>query len=454
MHRIASLVAAFGVLTLAGWALPASAQHKSQPTHADHVPEHEHELGVPEDESFEEHFKRVWNRGKLTGDWMGFRKDAKDHGLDVQFTISQFYQGVVSGGTTTNSEYGAKMDLRITIDANKMLGTWKGLYASVHVETQWGNGITTDAGAFTTPNAVMLYPTVDSKRTEVTGYLLEQYFGKKLAVFAGKLHALDLWTAFYPKDLGYGLDGFWNLNSMATGFPFLRYINLAMWGGGAWTLTDDGQIQAALLAFDVSSAATTNDITDAFGDGVAGLAIYKFFYDIFDLPGSFLLVAGGSTAKYGSLDPHDFGVVPGEGLTNDEKRGTGTGGFYLRQVLWQAEGDKDRSVWFLGGASVSSGNPSFAKWNVFGTLNSVGVLASRPDDRMGVSFWYTGLANNFKDLTSAVGEGTRDNYGFEIFYNIQINPWLHLTPDLQIVRSDTKRTNTAIIPGARLVINF
>ena len=92
---------------------------------------------------------------------------------------------------------------------------------------------------------------------------------------------------------------------------------------------------------------------------------------------------------------------------------------------------------------------SSAKWNVFATLNSVGLLSSRPHDRMGVAGWYTEPAGTFKDLTRG-----RNTWGFEVFYNIQINPWLHLTPDLQIVRSENKGENTAIIPGGRLVIDF
>jgi porin len=404
-------------------------------------------------ESTGEYIQEVWGRDKLTGDWGGLRTEAKDHGLDVEFTLSQFYQGVASGGVDKNSEYGGKLDLRLTIDANKLLGTWKGLYATLHVETQFGEGISEDTGAFVLENAPMLYPTPGSKRTEVTGYLLEQYLSKDFAIFAGKLHTFDLWTAFYPKDVGYGLDGFWNVNALASALPWLRFVNLAMWGGGGWTIKN-GQIQAGLIVFDVSSAATTNDITDAFGDGVAGLAFYKLFYDVSEMPGSLLLVAGGTTAKYKSLDPHDWGFVPGQGLSDEDKRGTGGGAIYLRQVFWQDESDKDRNVWLYSGATLSSGNPSFAKWNVFATLNSVGPLAFRPKDRMGVAWWYNGLTNNFKDLTRDVGVPTRDTWGVEFFYNIQVNPWLHLTADLQIVRNQNKGDNTAIIPGARMVLDF
>jgi carbohydrate-selective porin OprB len=70
-----------------------------------------------------------------------------------------------------------------------------------------------------------------------------------------------------------------------------------------------------------------------------------------------------------------------------------------------------------------------------------------------VSFWYNWLSDNFKDLVSPVAD-LRDTYGFELYYNIAINKWLHLTPDLQIVQNERERDDIAIIPGVRLVIDF
>jgi hypothetical protein len=38
----------------------------------------------------------------------------------------------------------------------------------------------------------------------------------------------------------------------------------------------------------------------------------------------------------------------------------------------------------------------------------------------------------------------------ERYHNFEINPWLHLTSDLQLVQND----NFAVIPGIRLVVDF
>jgi carbohydrate-selective porin OprB len=86
-------------------------------------------------------------------------------------------------------------------------------------------------------------------------------------------------------------------------------------------------------------------------------------------------------------------------------------------------------------------------------------MASRPHDRMGVSFWYNWLSNNYKQLVhpgaaGAVGVNLRDLYGFEIYYNIAINKWLHVTPDLQVIKNEFNGDDFAIIPGIRGVIDF
>jgi carbohydrate-selective porin OprB len=48
----------------------------------------------------------------------------------------------------------------------------------------------------------------------------------------------------------------------------------------------------------------------------------------------------------------------------------------------------------------------------------------------------------------------RDRWGLELYYNFEINPWLHLTPDLQLVQNDDKDDDFAVIPGIRLVLDF
>ena len=73
---------------------------------------------------------------------------------------------------------------------------------------------------------------------------------------------------------------------------------------------------------------------------------------------------------------------------------------------------------------------------------------------MGVSGWYSSLSDDFKDVLDVLDIRLRDTWGVELYYNVALNPWLHLTPDLQFIRNERKGDDIAIIPGARLVMTF
>ena len=51
----------------------------------------------------------IWTRKKLTGDWYGLRSDLAEHGINLDFRLSQYYQGVTSGGKNTNGAYGGHL---------------------------------------------------------------------------------------------------------------------------------------------------------------------------------------------------------------------------------------------------------------------------------------------------------------------------------------------------------
>ncbi len=84
---------------------------------------------------------------KMTGDWGGARTGLAEHGIDIDLRLTQFYQGVASGGANTNFAYGGKLDYILNIDGKK-LGLWNGLLVTMHAETQFGESINGDVGAF------------------------------------------------------------------------------------------------------------------------------------------------------------------------------------------------------------------------------------------------------------------------------------------------------------------
>ena len=62
--------------------------------------------------------------------------------------------------------------------------------------------------------------------------------------------------------------------------------------------------------------------------------------------------------------------------------------------------------------------------------------------------WVNGLSNGFRELVSPV-EDVRDyTWGIELYYNFEINKWLHLTPDLQFIENQREADDI------RLVLDF
>ena len=399
-----------------------------------------------------EDFQNIWTRPKLTGDWYGLRSDLAEKGITFDLRLSQFYQAVTSGGANTNAAYGGKLDYILKLDGQK-LGLWEGLFVTVHTETQFGNNISADAGDLALPNTAMLWPVPGYRGTAVTGFLVEQALSENFALLGGKINVLDLWTMVYPHT-GAGQEGFMNTNMIASALPWFRWVNLSVMGGGALFLTDDGQVQGGVVAFDSQNSSTTSGFDDMFEEGTCVVGLWRFFFEVGGKPGSLLFAGGTSTRNYDSLDESDWGFSPGVGLTNDEKNGAWTTAFYYDQVFWQAPDNAKKNMRFFTGWSLSDGDPSFGRWGGFGSVEGWGMIQDRAKDRMGVGAFYNQLSSDLKNTTSDLGLELRNMWGGELYYNAEITPSLHVTPNLQLVSNATDGDSTAVILGVRAVMDF
>jgi porin len=426
---------------------PAStAQPEQESTESADVPDGK----APASESFS--LDDIWTREKLTGNWGGLRTDLADHGIKLDFRLTQYYQGIVSGGKNSTSEYGGKIDYILNIDGHK-LGLWEGLFVNMHVETQFGLSINGDAGAFSLPNTSMLFPLPDEHETGITQLLVTQALSKNFALIAGKISVVDFYSMLYPHSGG-GVDGFMNINVFAPALPWLRFINLSFNAAGAIVLTDDEQLQGFIAVFDTHNSSTTTGFDDMWHDGAVIMGMWRFFFDIDEKPGTLLFAFGGSTRRYASLEKSAWTDVPGVGLSNDMTRGAWAGAMVYDQILWQAPDDGKRNIRGFTGWSVSDGDPSFAKWTINATLEATGVLFDREKDRAGIGGYYVGMSNDFKNLVPRVISDTQDGWGVELYYNAEITPWFHVTGDLQVVQGENRDDDPAVILGLRAVIDL
>lgn len=100
------------------------------------------EVTQPEPEPF-----NIFKETKATGNWFGLRDELRDHGLEVHYFWNQTWFSVMKGGEHTNTlKPAATYDLLMTLDLEK-LGVWEDAEALVHARQQWGRGVNPWAGA-------------------------------------------------------------------------------------------------------------------------------------------------------------------------------------------------------------------------------------------------------------------------------------------------------------------
>jgi porin len=402
----------------------------------------------------------LWTRDTITGDWGGSRTKLTELGLDMEFRFSQFYQDVTSGGVDSsgNGAYGLKFNTWVNIDAHKLFGTWEGLYIAANIESRAGNDVLADAGGFVVPNAPLLYPSPgDYTGTQVTSFMVSQVLaGGKAALVAGKLGSLDLLQGLFPNGIvDYGLDGFMSANSIMSILSWGRWLTLSQYGVSGWTIKH-GMPSTGFIVAGATNTSTTWSTKGAFSDGVGLMLFHRFVYDIDGKDGYVYIGGGGSTKSYNSLDPVDWTDLPGEGPVNTATKKPWGVAVYWYQILAGEKGSDKKRVQLFSGLSVADNNPSFADFDIFASIQSFGPFATRPDDRWGIAGHYYHLGDDFVDLVSLLpSEDLRSNtWSFELYYNYQITPWLHLTPSIQYAQNQNRNDDPAFIPGLRLVMDF
>ena len=48
----------------------------------------------------------------------------------------------------------------------------------------------------------------------------------------------------------------------------------------------------------------------------------------------------------------------------------------------------------------------------------------------------------------------RDERGAELFYQVAVTPWCHVTADLQVITPALQRSETAVVLGLRAKVDF
>jgi porin len=395
----------------------------------------------------------ICTRPKLTGDWCGFREDLRCHGITFDVSTALYYQGLASGGLKDQFELSGRADYRLNIDGQKA-GLWQGLLINLHGETVYGDSVNDLTGAFMPVNVGRLVPVPSGDVTALTGIKITQALSENFAVFGGKINTFDGFEQPFLPSQGLDVGGFMNMG-MIFSPVLIRTVPYSTWGGGAAVLVN-GKPAASVMVLDTHNTPTTTGFPTFFDNGVTILATGGLPSNFFDMPGIHALMGTYSSGRYADTDTTAFSLISRvlRGLPAVEKiSGSWSLAYTFQQTLWIDPCDKTRTWGLFGYAGIGDNNPNPYPWAVGIGVAGSSPLPGRKLDTFGIAYYYMNVSSDLKNFARRLIP-LQDEQGFELFYNVGVTPWCHITPDLQVIDPARARVDTSVVLGLRAKIDF
>lgn len=380
----------------------------------------------------------------------------REHGIDVEAWLTQFYQGVITGDGDKSWQYGGKGDLIATFDMSK-LGLWQGLSVNVHQEWVYGDDANTlGTGAIFPVNTALAFPRSGGREND-TSLIISQTIGERISIAFGKFNMLDA-AAKTPLVGGGGLDTFMNLGLAA---PASGVTPPYLFGAIATLRTEPASF--TLMVYDPRNAQSWDVIKNPFSEGVTTSLSVKVPVTIAGLKGFY-----GVRGVYSSQEGLDLATIPAliDLPPASESILSRKGYWYLsasvQQYLYHSPDNPEVGWGFFGEAAISDGNPNPLEWHFLVGLAGQGPFPGREQDRWGIGYFKYGLSrdliNGLAIIGSAIGNDPSffigAEQGIELFYNMFLTPWLRITGDLQWIDPHEVRHKNALVGALRMQIRF
>lgn len=397
-----------------------------------------------------------WHQEELTGDWGGTRSRWKEKGVGLEFKLTQFYQGVVSGGLRKSSEYNGVFETNFEFDFGKLAG-WENWHAQIQTQTRFGGPPVGGTGAINFVNTAAILPGADNTVFSVTAANVTRIFpldlkkGNLIAVSVGRFNLLDL--ADEDFFAGGGTERFFNVAQIGP-LTVLRQVPLIT-NAATFAYVRHGEPFITFAAMDPNDYSVEPGVDKLLKDGITFSPGINFPTKYFGKTGKHSFGFAITTKKYTPFDAIKQIVIPGPPVNPVEpKRGSWSFNYVFRQYLVE-RGRRDGWGFYTQLSFADKDTSPITRFLSLG-LGGNGLFKLRPQDEFGLAYEYTNLSSVLKDNLDFVGLGGRlqAEHGVEAFYNLHLTPWLRLTGDLQVVRPVRRAADTAVIPGMRLEMIF
>jgi len=402
---------------------------------------------------------------KMTGDWGGVRSSLADAGITFDIDVTQILQGNAHGGkdTTNAFRYSGTSDNTLTFDTGKM-GLWPGGTIVLYGEARWGNGINGKVGSLVPVNLDAIKPFVgDECEYTLSEYFIQQVlFEGKLVLLAGKLdgsRAFDT-NVFANNERTQFLNTALRNNVMIP--PFLPYTIL----GASVIVNPTPWLSIITAAADSEGKNSTTGFDTTFHGPTHTTVIHEWAFKVkpFGLPGNQRVGFAWSSKETHKLNPISPFKETGPFLMKYAPKLLETLSPYLPyesspdnvtlyynfdQYLYTEADDPTQGVGVFGrfGWAREDVNPVNYFYSI--GLGGKGIIPNRDNDTLGIGYYFVDLSNDLPYMFHS-------EQGVECYYNIEVAPWLHISPDLQVIVNPggTDDHDVSLVYGLRMQMNL
>ena len=409
-------------------------------------------------------------RSFLLGDWGGSRKELAEKGILVDLGLSQVFQGNAHGGKNTKdaAEYSGSVDLTLKFDTARM-GLWPGGLLTLRAETWFGHGMHDNVGSIIAANADNLFPVPgESGKTTLSEYYFAQALSEQFVLVFGKVdptRSMDQ-NAFASNETTQFMNLGLRINPVL--FPFGPYT--CMTAAAVYIPTKWLKISTGINDNDPDGAVTKTGFNTAFHgrDWYSVGQEYEFTIKPWDKVGHQRLGWAwtsrdfvefesdgrlGLSEQLGPIRDAIRLVSLATGLREPTKVSEDWVVYYnFDQYVFTEADDPKQGFGLFGRVGYSSGesNPIEQFYSI--GVGGQGILRERDKDTYGLGYYYVKLSDDLPDFLNLNSE-----QGVELFYNIEVTPWFHLTPDVQVIVNPGggfQDRDVAVVYGIRGQMSF
>ena len=383
----------------------------------------------------------------FTGSWFGARDALFDNGIVLNTSLSQFYQGLTSGGLRQTFDYGLKFDYFGTIEGEKLFG-WEGLFVNLHGESRFGQSINRNVGSLVPVNFALEFPKPEGSVSALTNVQFEQFLGPDFVITFGKLNAAD-GVNIHPFLGGNGINRFMN-EAFVLSPLYGRLIPYSTPGAGFSYLRNSDPV-FTFLVMDTTGRPDTSGLDHMFSNGATLFGSLRVPVTPFGLPGHQSLEAGYASGRFSPFSEDDFIILP----TVSAKRRTGSwlATYGFDQFLLVDPDDPTKGWGIFANISLADQTTNPVHWFLNLGVGGESPFPGRSADSFGVGYYYLATSSVLQQTPGPVPP-IRNEQGFELYYNAAITNWFTLAADIQAIGPGQVDARSSFLFGLRAKIDF